>query len=280
MNKLLLITGSPAPFRIKWCEELSKYYDVLVLYTKKEDSECNTKWLKKESEKCDLKYRKISDLLRNGDLFKLLNFYKNSIVIFDGYGILVNFIGIMYMKICVRKKFFVNIDGWQCGVREKFLIKFIKKILFKGKYFFLVSGDPTKENLMGYGILENRIYVHNLSPLHSNEMLSQILTNNDKLRLKKELEIKESRVVLCVSRFIELKRIEDLLYSKKYLDDDIAIVIIGGKKTEAYNSIIEKDNLKGIYFLDFMQFDDSQKYYMASDIFVLPSRTEDLGTGN
>lgn len=67
------------------------------------------------------------------------------------------------------------------------------------------------------------------------------------------------------------------MYSKKYLDDDIAIVIIGGKKTEAYNSIIEKDNLKGIYFLDFMQFDDLQKYYMASDIFVLPSRTEVWG---
>lgn len=277
MKELLLITGSPAPFRIKWCEELSKYYDVQIIYTKMEDSECNTNWLKKDSDKCDIRYYKISDLLLKMDLFKILDTYKKSIIIFDGYGILVNFIGINYLKIFGRKNFFVNIDGWQCGVNEKIIIKMIKRILFMGKYYFLVSGIPTKENLIQYGIQKNRIFVHNLSPMYSNEQLSQIITESDKHKLRDRLGIKESKVVLCVSRFIELKRIEDLLYCKKNLDDNVAIIIIGGQKTEKYKRIINENNLKGIYFLDFMKFDELKIYYMLSDVFVLPSRTEVWG---
>ena len=54
MDKVIVITSNIAPYRRKWCEELSKFYDVTIVYTKDHDYERDDRWLQKSSKSCKI----------------------------------------------------------------------------------------------------------------------------------------------------------------------------------------------------------------------------------
>ena len=37
MDKIIVITTNIAPYRKRWCEELAKFYKVMIVYTKDQD---------------------------------------------------------------------------------------------------------------------------------------------------------------------------------------------------------------------------------------------------
>lgn len=82
---------------------------------------------------------------------------------------------------------------------------------------------------------------------------------------------------MSVGQFIHRKGFDILLKSKKYIEENVGVYIIGGKTTKEYNEIIKKYNLKNVYFLEFKSKKELEKYYKVSDIFVLPTRHDEWG---
>ena len=279
MDKVIVITSNIAPYRLAWCEELSRYFDVTIAYTKDHDFERDDRWLQSKSEKCRLYKLKNDDDIYDPlclDVIDLIKDNRDSLIIFDGYGPKTNLLGLLYCKIKGRYSI-TNVDGYPTErkvSRIKELVKgFVIRNLCSG---FFCSGESVKQHLIKYGADKDEIVVHNLSSVHDSDILDRPIDKKHKLAIRKKLGIDtDKKIVLGVGRFLPLKRFEDLIKAVKKCKSDCSLYLLGGKPTDDYLSLI--DDKDDINFIDFVLPEQVIDYYQAADLFVLPSETDVWG---
>ncbi len=279
MDKIIVITTNIAPYRKRWCEELSKYYDVTIVYTKDHDYERDDRWLQKESETC-----RIRKLKNDKDKFDPLCFdvidvirsSKDALIIFDGYGTKTNLLGLLYCRLTGRESL-VNVDGFPTERTKNAAKDAIKRLIVSGLCtWFTCSGEATKEHLVSYGADPSKIIVHNLSSVTEKDIIGKPLTRKEKNVLRERLGIESrNRIVLGVGRFLPLKRFEDLIMAVKQCRSDCDLYILGGKPLNSYLELAK--GCDRIRFIDFVVPEEVNDYYKASDLFVLPSETDVWG---
>ena len=69
MAEIMVITSNIAPYRLAWCEELAKHFDVSIVYTKDHDFERDDRWLRNSSKSC-----RLIKLDNKGDIYDPLCF--------------------------------------------------------------------------------------------------------------------------------------------------------------------------------------------------------------
>lgn len=279
MKKLLVITSNIAPYRLRWEEELAKYYDVTIAYTKDKEAERKEGFLKHASDICHvvkLNNPEDKDDPVCFDVLKLIKEHKDSFILFDGYGLKTNLLGMLYAKFRGMKRY-VNVDGYALGEPVSKIKDFVKHIIIK--YFcsdFFCSSELTKEHLIEYGAKRDRILVHNFSSICDNQILDKPLRFEEKLKIREKLNIKsDKKLIIAVGNFIPRKRFEDLI--KALVDSDIKadLLFLGGRPTEEYLKLINND--PRVLFADFVPPEMVDDYYKAADLFVLPSQTDVWG---
>ncbi len=279
MAKIILITSNIAPYRLRWCEELSKFFEVEIVYTKDHDYERDDRWLQRSSDICKLK-----KLDNPKDLFDPLCFdvvdvikeNRDALIIFDGYGPKTNLLGLLYCKFKGISSL-VNVDGYPTERKKNAIKELIKKLVI-GRLctYFTCSGQATKEHLISYEADKDRIIIHNLSSISEEDIIDKPLRVKEKLALRKKLGIKTDRkIVLGVGRFLPLKRFEDLIMAVRKCQSDCELYILGGKPSETYLELAEGS--ERVHFIDFVLPEQVNDYYKASDLFVLPSETDVWG---
>ena len=279
MKKLLVITSNIAPYRLRWEEELAKYYDVTIAYTKDKEAERKEGFLKHASDICHvvkLNNPEDKDDPICFDVLKLIKEHKDSFILFDGYGLKTNLLGMLYAKIRGMKRY-VNVDGYALGEPESKIKDFVKRIIIK--YFcsdFFCSSDLTREHLASYGAKRDRILVHNFSSICEDQILDKPLSFEEKLKIRKKLNIKSDRkLIIAVGNFIPRKRFEDLISALVNSDIEADLLFLGGKPTEEYLKLINND--PRVLFADFVPPEMVDDYYKAANLFVLPSQTDVWG---
>ena len=102
-------------------------------------------------------------------------------------------------------------------------------------------------------------------------------SQDKKRRIKKELDIKEKKVILAVGQFIYRKGFDILMAAVRDIPKDVGIYFVGGIPTKEY--LLERDekNLSNVHFEGFKLKRDLEKYYKAADLFVLPTREDIWG---
>lgn len=279
MDKIIVITSNIAPYRKMWCEELAKFYDVTIVYTKDHDYERDDRWLQKESEIC-----KIHKLKNDKDLFDPICFdvidviknNKNALIIFDGYGPKTNLLGLLYCRLKGSYSL-VNVDGYPTERNKSALREFVKKLVI-GKLCtgFTASGEAAKDHLVTYGADPEKIIVHNFSSIREDQIANRPFSSQEKLAIRKKLGIEsERKIVLGVGRFLPLKRFEDLIDAVKRCKSDCDLYLLGGQATKEYLELTQGTDR--VHFIDFVLPEQVSEYYKASDLFVLPSETDVWG---
>ncbi|MDO4197476.1 MAG: glycosyltransferase family 4 protein [Erysipelotrichaceae bacterium] len=279
MNKLIVITSNIAPYRLKWCEELSKHYEVTIVYTKDHDYERDDRWLQKSSKSC-----KIIKLKNDKDLYDALCFdvidvikeNKDSLIIFDGYGPKTNLLGLLYCKLTGRHSF-TNVDGYALGEKESKIRDIVKKNVISHlcDYIFC-SSESTKKHLISCGAKKDKVYVHNFSSITDERILKKPLSYEDKISLREKLGIDtKGKIVLGVGAFIPRKRFEDLIEAVINCKSECDLYLLGGKPTEEYLKMI--GDRTNFHFIDFVLPNEVDQYYQMADLFVLSSQTDVWG---
>ena len=95
--------------------------------------------------------------------------------------------------------------------------------------------------------------------------------------MKQSLNFPHDKMILSIGRFIPIKGFDLLFTACKNLPPDVGICIIGGVETKEYIQLKERLHLSRIYFKEHLTKNELKEYYLAADLFVLPTRSDTWG---
>ena len=280
--RILFTTCFLSPYRIDFFNELGKLCDVIVLA--EENSERQTHRNEKWVSKCVEKFELINlELPRKGKrakgtfIWKYVKKYHPDIVVIGGYSTNTEIINLLTSKLH-KEKIVLNFDGIAVdNIYLKSRKDFIKKFLIRSADKYLISGDTTYRFLEKFGVNRKDTYVYPFTSLHESEIMKDILSKNEKEILKKTLNMKEDKIIISVGRFIESKGFDVLLKSAQSMVGDIGIYIVGDEPSNKYIEMADRAKGIKVHFVEFQRKEMLMNYYKASDLFVLPTRSDVWG---
>lgn len=274
--KILYITNYPAPYAVDFFNELGRGCALTVMFL--EDSayvtERENSWFKTEVN--NFKAIFIGNKSRKKISFRAARLVKGyDLVLVGEYSSFSEMYIISYMR---RKKirYAFSIDG---GIKKsgKGLKEALKRYLLKGAPLYLSSGRATDEYLVFYGAAEENIRRYTFTSLSEEDILSRPPSMEEKFALRQKTGMKEEKIIVSVGQFIYRKGFDVLMRAAAEIGGGVGVYIIGGKPTEEYTALKASLKVEGVHFVGFKSKEELKEYYMAADLFVLPTREDIWG---
>ena len=281
MKKVLFITNYPAPYRVRFFDELGKYMDVTVLFSDRveEKRHRSAQWF--ESGEGHFRVQQLQKRVfsRHGrDLCTdVVDWIKKDFdhIVVCGYSNPTVIYAMAYMRLH-KILFYMEVDGGL--IREEASYKrYAKSRLVGAANRWISSGSYTTKYLLHYGAREEDVHFYPFSSLWDRDIPETAVSAEEKETLRRELGIGEGKMVLTIGQFIRRKGFDILLRSAAMLDKDIGIYIVGGEPTEEYLNLCRELGLENVHFLGFMKKEELVRHYKAADLFVLPTREDIWG---
>jgi len=277
--KILYLCNIASPYRVNFFSELNRFLEPVVLFERKSASDRNKEWLGGElTEYSTVFLKSINVGTENAfapSILKYLKKGKYDLIIIGGYATPTSMLAIIAMKL-KGIKYILNADGGFIK-EDGFLKRKVKQFFIGGASAWICSGKRTKEYFIHYGAKESRVFEYPFTSLFNHDILIDVLSDSNKKDIKKRLGIKDKRVVLSVGQFIPRKGFDILLKAWQGLPEDFGLYIIGDEPTDEYLKHKEKLNLKNVNFVGFLDKETLKDYYMAADLFALPTREDIWG---
>lgn len=277
--KVLYLTNLPSPYRVDFFNELGKLCDLTVIYERESASNRNSKWLGSRGKTYNEVFLKS---LKIGDessicptIFKWIRADYYDQIIIGGYSTPTSMLAIEYLKI-TGKNFILNSDGGFVKDDNK-LKKLIKTHFISSAKYYLSTSKMTSDYLIHYGAKKECIFQYPFTSIVESDILTEMISINKKTEIKKALNIEDEFVILSIGQFIYRKGFDVLINAASQLNEKVGVYIIGGQPIEEYKRIIQENNIRNIHFVDFQTKSNIAKYYMAADVFVLPTREDIWG---
>lgn len=277
--KVLYFSDIPSPYSVAYINELGKLADVTAVYETLSSKERDASW--KFFEAPNVKLIIMKGLLLGPrkkltlDAFKFIWKFRQSKIIIANPLTLCGIMSIFFCKL-LRIPFILQSEGGLAkdgkGLKEQF-----KRFVLSGASLYLSGMSPKGDYFLTYGATPEKIKQYPFSSLHKNDFPNRLLTQEEKSQLKKTIGIHEKNMILYVGQFIHRKGLDVLLNAFSEINLSAELFLIGGVETEEYRRIIKEKKIKNVHFIDFIQLDELKKYYLAADLFVLPTREDTWG---
>jgi len=274
--KVLWLTNIPSPYRVNFFNELGKYCELTVLFETKKSKDRDKSWTNFNTEN-------FKSIFLPGKKMAASNAICPAVIKYlkKGYDhiVVANFsdptgiIAIFYMKL-FGISYEIESDGGFLG-NNKSVKGIIKTIVLKNATRYFSTANEHDRYYLAYGVDKKRIVRYPFTSILEKDIIPSLLTEARKRELRKKLNISESKIVLGVGQFIYRKGFDILIETYNMLPDDIGIYIVGGEPTQEYKDLAcNKDR---IHFVGYKEKNELSDYYMASDVFVLPTREDIWG---
>ena len=289
--KVLLLTNIPSPYMVGYLNELGKYCKLDVVFEKEFDSTRPQNWkmllndnnfeshilhgksVNKRYYKDDMDSAP-DDKAISFEVFKFINRNYDFIIVANPCtptGILA----IMYMRIR-RINYLLQSEGGfpgnGQGAKEKF-----KHWLMKKADLYFSTCELDDQYFLTYGASADRIRRYPFASMAQSDIPKKYVSQEERSCFKKKLGISYSKMILAVGRSVYVKGFDVLLNAIKDLPEDICTFFVGGKCLDEYKNIIQAGNIKNVFFVDNISQSELRNYYLAADIFVLPTRSDTWG---
>lgn len=273
LKNLLIIGEFSAPYRVEVFAGIAKRWKSKIYFEVQQDAQRTKEWLSRETVRCDMLTTKVgkdnfwSDV-RNIRTFDAAIIYNNSLK----YSIILELI-------CKIKEvpFFLNCDGCNDIEESNRLKKAAKCFLMRGAAGYFAGGQAAAKYFEYYGAEKEKIYLHNFTSLHKEDINKRILNDDEKRKLKEKIGIPGQFNVVTVGRHIECKGFDIVLRAAEEIGKSVDFYIIGGEPSKENKQYKEDHRLENVYFIDFLGKDELREYYNAADLFVLMTRGDTWG---
>ena len=286
--KVAMIYNMPTPYRIPLFIELAKNPNIDLFVYFEAGRENNREWEIEHSD--SFKYKILSGISLNfaRDVYYNINpmiikeliFNKYDVIITAGYGSFSTQIAFFIAKF-LKIPFIL---GSGSTINEPRKIRSITlpliKLIVKYADAYVVYGTNAKKYLMQLGAPEKDIFI-SYNTVDTDFFKDECLNYGNRTNaIKEEFGIIEENLILYVGQFVERKGIKYLLEAHKKLCDkhNLGLILVGnGPQKDELVELCHKENIDGVYFIDFVQKDALPQYYAIADVFVLPSTEEVWG---
>ena len=280
MKKVLFLTNFASPYRVHFFDELGKTMDVTVLYTDRvEDiTHRDASWFEQgKGGFHPVQLTRVAGIKDENLCLDVLPWLKKSwdAIVIGGYSSPTAILTMVWLRL-KGIPFYMEVDGGL--IRQERKLKYlIKRTLVRLAPKWLSTGRFTTDYLVHYGADPDRVINYPFSSLYESNLLPQVIVQEEKKALRRELGLPEENMVLAIGQFIHRKGFDVLLKAAASLDRDTGIYIVGGEATPEYHALREALELKNVHFLGFQKKETLAKYYRAADLFVLPTREDIWG---
>lgn len=280
MKRVLFLTNFPSPYRVHFFDELGKNMDVTVLYSDRvEDiTHRDAGWF--EEGKGGFHPIQLNRTLAVGeenlclDVCRWLKKKYDAIVI-GGYSSPTAILAMVYLRLH-KIPFYMEVDGGL--IRQERKIKYLlKKGLVCLANRWLSTGKQTTKYLVHYGAKAEQVQHYPFSSFYEESIRKAIVSPEEKQTLRRELGVEETYMVLAIGQFIHRKGFDILLQAAAKLPKTVGIYIVGGEATEEYITLRRELGLNNVHFLGFQKKEALARFYMAADLFALPTREDIWG---
>lgn len=277
--KVLYMVNVPAPYMVNYFNELGKYCELTVLFEKATSTERDKSW----REYNFINFRGIIlkgistavDMAFCPQVIKYLKKDKYDFIISSSMTTPTGILAIEYMKLRGIPYYLESEGGFAKsgkGIKEN-----IKKIIMRGAMGYFSTTALGDNYFITYGADKSKIYKYPFTSLYNKDILMEPVDQQEKNKLRKQLGIKEEKIIISVGRFIYSKGFDVLIETAAKLDKSIGIYIIGGEPTEEYIKLKKEWSAENVHFEGFKSKYELSNYYKAADLFVLPTRSDTWG---
>lgn len=278
--KILYMVNVPSPYMVNYFNELGKYCELTVLFDKATSTERDDSW--KEYNFKNFKGIILKGVSTDVDAAfcpSVIKYLKKDVYDYIFISNMATPTGIIAIEYLRWKKidYFLESEGGFAkdgkGFKEK-----IKKHIMSGAKLYFSTTPVGDEYFLMYGATKDKLVKYPFTSIYEKDILKKVLDTEEKMALRHELKMQEEKIIISVGRFIPLKGFDVLLRAFAGLDNNVGLYIVGGDKpTDEYVQIISELKIKNVHFIPFKLTEELNKYYEASDIFVLPTRSDVWG---
>jgi len=276
--KLFILTTILAPYRIDYFNELGKLCELTVCFETKTDQCRDDSWYKKEFSNFKAVILKDWDkpgLKLKTDIIKHLREADYDIAVAFEYSTPTALLFMLY-NIMIRKPYCINLDGG--FISSGRLKSTIKRYFITRAAACLASGKMATSYFKYYGAKSEQIYYHGFTSLIRKDILDYPISHANKMLIKSNLNIHPKKTAIAVGQFIHRKGFDILINAWRVVELDCSLLIIGGgEKKEEYLKLITNTGIKNIELIGFKTKEELIEYYLASDLFILPTREDIWG---
>lgn len=275
--KVLWLTNIPSPYRVDFFNELGKLCELTVLFEKKSSKERDSSWLNYRVEHFEAVFLKgksvgVAEALCPSVIKWLKKDYDQIIV--TNFSDLTGMMAILWLKLH-RKRYALESDGGFPG-NGKGLREGIKRFFISGAQRYFSTAETHDKYYLTYGAEKDKIVRYPFTSLADKDILPEPISDEEKQRIRKELGISEKFVALAVGQFIYRKGYDVLIRASAGVPN-VGVYIVGGDAPQEYLKLLKEVGATNVHFVSFKQKSELERYYLASDIFVHPTREDIWG---
>jgi glycosyltransferase involved in cell wall biosynthesis len=188
---------------------------------------------------------------------------------------------IFYFTIAkLRKKPIILYRGdwnWNDKNIKRVLLELLIKMLVKYSNAIVTYGTKSEDYFITLGAHPDHIF-----KAYNTSIIGSTIANKAVEALRKDLDLKNKKIVLYVGRLEKRKNVDTLIKSfsklQQELKDGVLLIIGDGECMAAYNALCMKLQLsKDVLFLGMKNNKDLPSYYALCTLFVLPASAEPWG---
>ena len=282
--KIALVTNIVSPYRKPLFEEIGKHCDLTVICSAANESDRD--WNDWRGEDTTLfktiVLKGLSFQTKQGffylqtGLVSALRKIRPDIVMNSSYS-LNTLWGSLYAKMA-RKPSMIWSEATCFSERNRhFARRWFRKMLVRLNDAYIPSGVEAKEFLVSLGAVEDRCFtaVDAIEDIRKSPEYEKIHEESKRVRSGQS-----DLVLLFSGQLIERKGLDLLLAAYERIHDlsDVTLWIMGsGPVEKRLEEEAERKDLRNVKFLGFMNEREKWVYYLASDVFVLPTREDVWG---
>lgn len=278
MKKILIVFNHQAPYKVRFFNELTKYFNVTVIFERNYASDRDKKFYTENTFLFNLiKIKGINIGRENFISSGIVKFLKKNsfdLILMNGYSTFAEMKTIRYLK---RNKipYLLYINGGIINKTESSLKRKIKTRYISGAMAYLSPDESSNSYLEYYGANKNNVLLYPYSTIYETEIIKEPIPLSIK---QDERNTNEKIVFISAGQFIERKNFFSVISSWKDMPKNYHLYIYGdGKLYEKNCKFVEDFQLNNVHLHRFLKRNELLEKMQKSDIFIFPSKEDIYG---
>lgn len=277
--KVLFLTNIPAPYRVDFFNEWGKRCELTVLFESRRVVGRSAQWQSERAEHYTAAYLE-GQRVKGNSFFcpGVLGWLRRGFdrIVIGNYSTPTAMLAIEYLR-ARHIPFWIEADGGMVSADSR--LKYaVKRHYLAAASGWLSSGATTTAYLVHYGAAQERVHWYPFTSLFAADLLPQPPTAAQKRAARRELGLDESSpLVLGVGQFIPRKGFDVLLDAWASCPPAYRLCLVGAEAPPEYRQKAQALRLQNVRFVGFCPKEKLKVYYLAADLFVLPTRKDIWG---